>query len=437
MIKIGNKIKNIIERDKRVIMPTTREVFPFVPSHGKNDIVYDIEGNKFIDFSSFISVYNFGIGNEYIVNAIREQANKLIHAAFTDFYGVEQVEFAEKLIKFMPNGFGKVFFSNSGTEANEAAIKFARLLNKRYYIIGFYNAFHGRTYGSLSLTASKAIQRAHLGPFVGSIHVPYPYPYRFKYGDEDECTNYVIDFIEENIINKEYSSDEIAAIMFEPIQGEGGYIVPPKNFFRELRKIADKYGILLIDDEVQAGYMRTGKFLALDNFNTKADIYTFGKSAGGGVPIGITVTSNKLGTIPEGSHANTFGGNYLAIAGANATIDYINKNRFTLEREIKKKGEIIIKRLLEMQNKYELIGDVRGIGLMIGIELVKNKYTKEYAVKERDEVIKNAFYDGLLLLPAGKSSIRIIPPLTVSYENIEKGLEILENSIKKVNFKLK
>ncbi|MDE1869265.1 MAG: aminotransferase class III-fold pyridoxal phosphate-dependent enzyme [Candidatus Micrarchaeota archaeon] len=432
-VKITKKTNNIIARDKKVFLTTTRGPYPFVAASGDGDFAYDVEGNRFIDFSSFISVYNFGVGgSNEIRSAVKAQADKLMHAAFTDYRAELPVLFAEKMLKFFPSGFGKMFLSNSGTEANEAALKFARLFTKRQYTLAFYNSFHGRTMGSLGLTSSMAVHREHFGPFNNVLHAPYPYPYRcMMVHDTEECGMEHINFIERNILSKSTSGREIAAIFVEPIQGEGGYIVPSKMFMRELRRIADENGMLLVSDEVQAGYMRTGKFLAMDNFGVKADIYTMAKAVGGGLPMGVTVTKSSLGDIPAGSHANTFGGNLASVAAGYASLKYIEKNQASLERQVRDKGKLIMKRLKEFVDDYEVVGDARGIGMMLAIELVKNKKSKEPAVKERDEVLVNAFNEGLLLLPAGKSSIRVIPPITMSVSSIGKGLDVLEGAIRK------
>jgi 4-aminobutyrate aminotransferase len=431
-VKIDSRIKDIIKRDSEVIFSAKRVPYPFVPDHGDGDCVCDVAGNKFIDFSSFISVYNIGVdGREPVRKAIKEQVDRLMHAAFTDFYAELPVKFAEKLITMFPKGFGRVFFSNSGTEANEAALKFARLFTKRQYFIAFYGAFHGRSQGSLGLTCSNKIQREHFGPFNSTIHSIYPNPYRFKYGDAEECSKYCLSHLRDTILQKEVAPEEVAAIVFEPIQGEGGYIVPPKSFIKGLREIADDNGILLIADEVQSGYMRTGKFLALDNFGVEADIYTMAKALGGGLPLGATIARKSLGDIPHGSHGNTFGGNLPEVAAANASLDYVRKNMKTLQAHVKEKGKIVMKRLNEMKENYELVGDVRGLGLMIGVELVKNKDTKEYASDEVNKVLIDSFNNGLVLLPSGKSTIRIIPPITISKSDLEKGLDILEDAIKK------
>lgn len=432
MDKSEKRIAGILKRDSEVFLTTTRSAFNFVVDHGDGDFAYDINGKKLIDFSGFIAVYNLGVnGNKGIRDAIKRQVDKLTHSAFTDYYSEPPVLFAESLIKMFPKGFGRMFLSNSGTEANEAAIKFARIFTGRQYLISFYNGFHGRTMGSLGLTASRSVQRTHFGPFSGVIHAPYPYPYRCLFNHDDhDCGEDYLEYINEYIFKKEVDPQEVAAIFFEPIQGEGGYIVPPKSFMKGLRRIATENRILLVDDEVQAGYMRTGKFLALENFGIEADMYTMAKALGGGLPIGATVARKSLGNLPRGAHANTFGGNHLSIAAAQASLDYVKGHKKELENGVKKKGEMILKRLKEMQDDHEIIGDVRGIGLMIGIELVKDRKTKEHAVKEREEIVKTAFNRGLLLLTCGESVIRIAPPLTISEDSVEKGMDILEDSLK-------
>jgi len=434
-INLNKRITNIIARDKKVLLTTTRVPYPFVVDHGSGDYAYDIVGNRFIDFSSFIAVYNLGINaNQEIRNAIKAQVDRLMHASFTDYYAELPVRFAEELLQMFPSSYGRVFLSNSGTEANEAALKFAQLFTKRSHVIAFYNSFHGRTKGSLSLTASKTVQREHFGPFANTIHVPFAYCYRCPLKlAYPECGFACVDFIRNQPLKHEINGKEVAAFFVEPIQGEGGYIVPPKDYFKEIKKIAEDYGMLLVADEIQSGYMRTGKFLALDNFGVTADIYTLAKAAGAGLPMGVTVTKKALGDIPAGSHANTFGGNLAAMAGAYASLKYLRRNMRRLETESKSKGRHIIKRLNKMKEDYEIIGDVRGIGMMLAIELVKSKKSKEPAVKEREAVLNEAFMNGLLLLPAGESTIRLIPPITMRLDRIDKGLDILEDAIKKAS----
>ncbi|MGI0141894.1 MAG: aminotransferase class III-fold pyridoxal phosphate-dependent enzyme [Candidatus Micrarchaeales archaeon] len=431
-VKIDNKIKGIISRDRKTMSTTTREHYPFVASHGSGDFIYDVSGNKFVDFSTFIGVYTLGVnGIPEIRKAVKDQVDKLMHPAFTDFYSELPVTFSEKLLTMFPKHFNKVFLSNSGTEANEDAIKLSRVFTKKQYLIAFYNAFHGRTMGSLGLTASKVVQREYFGPFNAVVHTPYPYEYRWK--DPDSCATDCIDHIKKTIFAKEVSPKEVAAIFIEPIQGEGGYIVPPIQFMKELRELASEHDILLVSDEVQAGYMKTGKFLALDNFGINADIYTMAKALGGGLPIGATVYKEALGEMQQGSHANTFGGNLISVAAANASLDYVKKNMSSLQRMTKQKGAYIMKRLNQMKEDYEIVGDVRGIGMMIGVELVKNKHTKDPAIKERSMVIEECFSNGLLLLPCGVSTIRIIPPITIEQKNLENGMNILEAGIRNAN----
>lgn len=436
-MKIDDRIRTVIARDKKVIMTTTREHFPFVPDHGDGDYVFDVSGNRFIDFSTFIGVYTFGVnGTAETREAIKRQVDKLMHPAFTDYYSELPVAFAEKLLTFFPKSFGRVFYSNSGTEAIEDAIKLSRIFTRKKYLLAFYGAFHGRSMGSLSLTSSKAAQRANTGPFLsGVLRAPYPYPYRCKLHSDkpEECAKESLEYIEKVVFAKEVPPDEVAAIFVEPIQGEGGYVIPPRNFFKGLRELANRHGILLVDDEIQAGYMKTGKFLALDHFNTEADIYVMAKAIGGGLPLGVTLARRGFGDVRPGEHAGTFGGNLLSIASASATLDYVRNNLESLQRAARTKGRYIMKRLEEMKESYEIVGDVRGIGMMIGVELVKNKVSKDYAISERNSVIERCFHEGLVLLPAGTSSIRVIPPLTISKKNLETGMDILERAIRDVD----
>ena len=433
--RMTDKIRKAIARDRKVIMPSTRGGTRFVASRGEGDIVYDISGNRFIDFSTFIGVYNLGVNStKQAREAAKRQIDTLMHAAFTDYYAELPVEFAENLLSLFPRGFGKIFFSNSGTESIEAAIKYSKILTKRQYLLAFYNSFHGRTYGSLSLTSSKLTQREHLGPFNSVVHVPYAYCYRCPFGKEyPSCGMACVDFIKKYPLSKEVSGKEVAAIFVEPVQGEGGYVVPPKEFIKGLREIADDNGMLLVSDEVQAGAMRTGKFLAMDNFGVQADIYSMAKSLGGGLPIGATIVRNSLGVPPEGAHSNTYGGNLVAVAAANELVKYVKKNMKSLEDQTRVKGRHIMERLNQMKERYEIIGDVRGLGMMIGIEFVRDKKSKIPAPKERDKVVEEAFDGGLLMLPCGNSTIRVIPPITIAQKNLDEGLDILEDAIRKVN----
>lgn len=425
------KIASVIRRDGKVMMTTTKGDIPLVVARGGGDFIYDVSGNRFIDFSSFISVYNFGVNSTTAVRgAIKRQVDALMHSAFTDYYAEGPVAFAENLVSMFPQGFGRVFFSNSGTEANEAAIKFSRYFSGRQYLMGFYNAFHGRTMGPLSLTMSKGVQRERFGPFGATVHAPYAYCYRCPLGKEyPSCGLACVDQIRKRTLSKEVSAKEVAAIFIEPVQGEGGYIVPPRDFVREIRELASDNGIILVSDEVQAGYMRTGKFLAMDNFGVQADIYTMAKAIAAGLPMGATIVRRSLGDMPPGAHSNTFGGNLAAVAAADAQLGYVKSHMASLAEQAQSKGRAIMKRLSAMMERYEIIGDVRGLGLMIGIEFVKDRKSKEPAVSERDAVLMESFMNGLVMLPCGESSIRIIPPLTMSMRHIAEGLDILEDAI--------
>ncbi|MCL4403401.1 MAG: aminotransferase class III-fold pyridoxal phosphate-dependent enzyme [Candidatus Marsarchaeota archaeon] len=430
-VKITKKSMDVIARDSKVMITTTRESYPFVADHANGDFVYDIDGNRFIDFSTFIAVYTMGEnGLPEVRRAVKEQVDKLMHSAFTDFYAELPVRFTESLLKMFPSGFGRVFLSNSGTEANEAALKFARLFTKRQYMLAFYGAFHGRSKGSLALTASNFVQRSSFGPYSDTVHVPFAYCYRCPFKQTyPECGFACVDYIKKYPLSKEMNPKDVAAMIVEPIQGEGGYIVPPKDYFKELKSLLDESGILLISDEVQAGYMRTGKFLAMDNFGVTADIYTMAKALGAGLPLGATITRKSLGDIPKGAHASTFGGNLVSVAAANASLSHLKRNANSIKRQIASKSRIIMKRLNSMKERYEIIGDVRGIGLMIGVELVRDKRTKMPAMKERESILGECFANGLLLLPAGTSTIRIIPAATISVEHLEKGLDIFEDAV--------
>ncbi len=436
VIPPGPKAKELIEKHKELIATTTHdpENLPLVIERGEGIWLIDVDGNIYLDFSSSVAVNNLGYPtHDEIKHVVTKMIEILAHAAGTDFFNPYQVYLAEKLVKISPGTHKKkVFFCNSGTEANEAAIKIARYFTNRKYFIAFIGSFHGRTMGSLSLTASKPIQRKRFFPLLnGVIHVPFPNPYRNPwhidgYEHPDELVNRVIEFIDYWVLQHYVPPDEVAAIFFEPIQGEGGYIVPPKNFFEELSKLAKKYGILMIDDEVQMALGRTGKMFAIEHFNVVPDIITMAKSLSGGVaPIGATIFRYEM-DLETGAHSNTYGGNALMSMVALKTIEIVEKyldNVLLL-------GKIIRERLYDLKERYNVIGDVRGLGLAWAIEFVKDRNTKEHDIKTRNRVIYEALKRGLVLLGCGKSSIRITPPLIIDEERIKIGLDILEEAIK-------
>ena len=423
----GPKARTILKRDAEIISQSMVREYPLVlqKAHGIN--IWDVDGNRYLDFTAGIAVMAVGWNHPRVVRAIQEQAKYLSHGAFLDFCSEVPVKFAESIVGLLPPNLDKVYFSNSGAESIEAAMKLARHHTKRKYFISFYGGFHGRTYGAVSLTAAKVIQRKQFGPFLPVIHSPFPNPYRPLRSEPATCDQDVLNNLEEEIFKTEAAPEEIAAIFVEPIQGEGGYIVPPKTFLKGLRRICDDFEILLIIDEVQSGCYRTGKFLASEHFGVVPDIVCLSKAIGGGLPLGVTIASDEIMTWPPGSHASTFGGNNIACAAGTAVLDIMKEEGF--DDHITKMGTYLLERLKRLKKHHEIIGDVRGIGLMSAIELVRNRATKEPAVHERNVVLNNAFKNGLTLLPAGESVIRFCPPLTLEKEDIDTGLDILEAAI--------
>ncbi len=433
----GTKSREWIEKHHKYIATTTHdpEHLPLVIEKGEGFWLYDVDGNRYLDFSSGISVNNLGYpSHPEVIKAVEEQLHKLGHAAGTDFYNPYQVMLAEKLVSIMPGDFEKkVFYANSGAEANEAALKIVKQATGRKFIIAFLGAFHGRTFGALSLTASKIVHKKNYFPWMpGVVHVPYPNPYRNPwridgYEEPAELVNRVLEYIEEYILEKLIPPDEVAAVFAEPIQGEGGYVVPPKEFFPELRKLLDKHGILLVDDEVQMGLGRTGEMLAIKHFNVVPDVVSLAKALSGGlIPIGATIYRSDLDFKEPGMHSNTYGGNTLAAVAAYKTLEIIEK----LLPNVKKLEPLFKETLNEWKEKYEFIGDVRGLGLAWAIELVKDKKTKEPDTSRRNKILYEALKKGLVLLGCGKSAIRLIPPLIIDEEHAKIGLSILEKAIK-------
>ncbi len=420
---------DILKRDSRVVSQSMVREYPLVLHHASDVNLWDVDGNRYLDFTAGIAVMNVGWNNPGVVRAVEEQAKLLSHGAFLDFCSEIPVKFAEKLTEFLPEGHNRVYFSNSGAECVEAALKLARYHTKRKYFISFYGGFHGRTYGALSLTASNVIQRKHFGPFLPVIHAPYAYPYRPFGLESATCDVDVIHYIKDQIFGTEVSPEEIAAIVVEPVQGEGGYIVPPLTFLKQLREICDEHDILLVADEVQSGCFRTGTFLASEHSGVKADIVCLSKAIGGGLPLGITVARDEIMTWPPGSHASTFGGNNLSCAAGLAVLEILQEQGFG--EKVLDKGRYLLEGLHRLHERHDLIGDVRGIGLMCGIELVTNRETKEPARDERGRILRYAFEQGLTLLPAGASTIRFCPPLTIEKDDIATGLDILDRAFAK------
>jgi len=422
----GPNARRIIERDGRILSPSYTRSYPLVVERGEGAIVIDVDGNRFLDCNAGIAVVATGHCHPHVVKAIQEQAARLIHMSGTDFYYSNMVELAEKLASLAPGGTARrVYFGNSGTEAMEAALKLARYHTGRHRFIAFTGAFHGRTMGALSLTASKAVQRRGFGPLVPGVHhTPYAYCYRCAYGrTPDTCAVECATVIETQLLKTIAPADEVAAIVVEPVQGEGGYIVPPRKFFEELERIARKFGMLLIFDEVQSGMGRTGRMWAADHFGAAPDIFAVAKGIASGMPLSATVARAEIMTWPPGSQASTFGGNPVSVAASLATIEVLEKELVSNAAQV---GEHMMNRMRSWPQRIVNVGDVRGLGLMLAFELVKDKQTREPFPELRNRVVELAFERGLLVLGAGESTVRLSPPLIFTKDQADFALGVLE-----------
>lgn len=425
----GPRAKELIARDEKVVSPSYTRCYPLVVDHGEGCVIEDVDGNRFLDFNAGIAVVAAGHCHPRVVDAIQKQAARLIHMSGTDFYYEGLVGLAEKLAELAPGGVARrVSFGNSGAEAIEGAFKLARYATGREKVIAFFGGFHGRTMGALSLTSRKATQRAGFSPMVpGVVHAPYPYCYRCPMGKQPEtCAVECVKFIEDTLFKTIAPPDEVASFVVEPVQGEGGYIVPPRKFFDELRRIARQHGILLVFDEVQSGMGRTGKMFAAEHFDAVPDIMAVAKGIASGMPIGATVARADLMTWPPGAHASTFGGNPVACAAALATIALLEES---LIENAARMGAHMMERLRQWPARFPCVGEVRGVGLMIGVELVKDKGTREKAPALRDAVVKLAFDRGLLILGAGENTLRLCPPLVVTREQCDFAMDTIEECL--------
>jgi 4-aminobutyrate aminotransferase len=429
----GPKARDLVKRDEKVISQSFVRFYPLVIEGGKGCIVRDVDGNEYIDFNSGLVCLNVGHNHPKVIEAVKKQADRYLHYSITDFLYKEVVDLGEQLCAVTPGNWEKkVFFANSGAEAIEGAAKLARWHTRRQLFIAFISAFHGRTFGAVSFTASKPVQRRHFFPLVpGVTHVPYPYCYRcpFKLTYPD-CDYWCVNFIDEYVLQKYVPPEEVAAFVFEPIQGEGGYVVPPPEYFQRLKKLADKYGILMVDDEIQAGMGRTGKWCAIENWKIEPDVVCMAKSLASGLPLSAIVAKAKVMDWEGGSHATTFGGNPVACAAALAVMDVI-KSEHLLENATKQ-GNYIMKRLNEAKEKSDILGDVRGKGLMIGAEIVESKKTKAPAPKKAEEIMMRAWKRGVAVITCGKSTIRIAPPLIITKDLVDPALEIITDTMKEV-----
>jgi 4-aminobutyrate aminotransferase len=428
----GPRARQLIALDSTYVSPSYTRVYPLVAERGEGLWIQDVDGNRFLDFTAGIAVNATGHCHPKVVQAIKEQADRLLHMSGTDFYYTAQIALAEKLASLVPGaGTKRVYFGNSGAEAVEAAFKLARWHTKRELNIAFFGAFHGRTMGALSLTASKTVQKKHYNPFVpGITHIPYAYCYRCAYNlTYPQCHLYCVHWVEDTLFRTTVPAEEVAAIFVEPIQGEGGYIVPPPEFHSEFYAIAKKYGILYVTDEVQSGMGRTGKMFAIEHFGVAPDIMALAKGIASGMPLGAMVAPANIMDWEAGSHASTFGGNPLACQAAMATIELLEGS---LMANAAAQGERLLDSLRDMQRRFECMGDVRGKGLMVGVELVKDRQSKTPAADWRGRIIQRAFEKGLLILGCGQNSIRFCPSLTVSAEEIDVCLSIFEECLKEI-----
>ena len=429
----GPKARELVKRDEKVISQSFVRFYPLVIEGGKGCIVRDVDGNEYIDFNSGLVCLNVGHNHPKVIDAVKKQCDRYLHYSITDFLYKEVVDLGEQLCAITPGNYDKkVFFGNSGAEAIEGATKLARWHTRRQLFIAFISAFHGRTFGAVSFTASKPVQRRHFFPLVpGVTHVPYPYcyrcPYKLTYPD---CDFWCVNFIDEYVLQKYVPPEEVAAFVFEPIQGEGGYVVPPPEYFQRLKKLADKYGILMVDDEIQAGMGRTGKWCAIENWKIEPDVVCMAKSLAAGLPLSAIVAKAKVMDWEGGSHATTFGGNPVACAASLAVMD-VMKSEHLLENATKQ-GNYIMKRLNEAKEKSDILGDVRGKGLMIGAEIVESKKTKAPAPKKAEEIMMRAWKRGVAVITCGKSTIRFAPPLVITKDLVDSALEIIIDTMNEV-----
>jgi 4-aminobutyrate aminotransferase len=416
----GPRARAVIERDRKVISPSYTRCYPLVAERGEGAIVEDVDGNRFLDFNAGIAVVATGHCHPRVVEAIRQQSARLIHMSGTDFYYENMVRFAERLAATVPGGVPRrVYFGNSGAEAIEAALKLARYHTRREKFIAFFGGFHGRTMGALSLTASKAVQRRGFGPLVpGVSHVPYPHPCGSGKSPEQAAAESIAAI--ERLFHTTAPPDEVAAIVVEPVQGEGGYVIPPRKFFDELQRLAATHGILLIADEVQCGNGRTGKMWASENFGFVPDILATAKGIASGMPLGATIARAEIMDWQPGAHASTFGGNPVAVAAALATLDLLESG---LIEDAAKTGAYIMDRIRDWPLRFAQVNEVRGLGLMIGIEMKSREV--------RDRIIQASFERGLLVLGAGERTIRLSPPLIVTRQQADCALSILDDCIGK------
>jgi 4-aminobutyrate aminotransferase len=428
----GPNAKRIVELDKEFVSPSYTRDYPMVAKTGRGAMVEDVDGNRFLDFAAGIAVVATGHCHPDVVAAIQKQAGELIHMSGTDFYYPNLVELAQKLASIAPGKEAKkVYFGNSGAEAVEAAIKLVRYHTKRDMLIAFHGAFHGRTMGALSLTASRAVQRKGFGTLLpGVFHMPYPDTYRGTYGVRPEQASAdCLSYLENELFRRRVEPEEVAGIFIEPIQGEGGYLVAPAEFLQGLARICKKYGILLVADEVQSGMGRTGKWWAVDHAGVEPDIICTAKGIASGMPLSAIITRASVMDWTPGAHASTFGGNPVCIAASLATIGLLERKYIANAARM---GEFIMRQTANWRERHKIVGDIRGRGLMIGIEFVRDQKTKEKAPELRNRIVQLAFEKGLLLLGSGDTTLRICPPLVIDEEQADFAVRTLDGIITEI-----
>jgi 4-aminobutyrate aminotransferase len=428
----GPKSQPVLEMDKQYISPSYPRSYPMVVARGEGMYLEDPDGNRFLDFIAGIATVTTGHCHPDVVKAIKKQAERLIHTCGTDFYYEQQAAIAQKLSDICPgDGEKRAFLTNSGTESIEAAIKLARYKKKRPLFLAFYNSFHGRSMGSLSFTSTKTVQRKGFFPLVPGVHhIPFANCYRCAYGQTyGTCHFECVNILEDVLFRGAVPPEEVAALVTEPIQGEGGYVVPPPEFFQKIKKVLDKYEILFISDEIQSGMGRTGKMFAIEHFGVTPDIMALAKGLASGMPLGACVAPHDLMDWPPGAHANTFGGNPVSCVAALETIRLIQEG---LMENAARQGQRLLDGLLQIQKSHRLIDRVNGKGLMVGLEVVKDKNTKEYAPRERTDIVTRAWKKGLICFGCGVSTIRFSPPLIAKEEHIDTALEIFEAAVTEV-----
>lgn len=431
----GPKTRALIQKDQQYLSPSYTRGYPLSIKKGYGAMVVDMDDNVFLDYCAGIAVCSTGHSHPEIVKAIQTQSEQFLHMSGTDFYYTVMAELAEKLATSTPGSPDKkVFFGNSGTEANEAALKLARYHTGRKNYISFYRSFHGRTFGSMSVSASKAVQKSQFSPLMpGCYYAHYPYFYRDIFGSvsPDACAEACLNYIEDHIFKMLVPAEEVAAFIVEPVQGEGGYIIPPASFLLGLQALAKRYGILIIADEVQAGMGRTGQMWASQLCpGFEPDIMTSAKGLASGMPLGACIAKSDVMNWKPGTHATTFGGNPVSCAAALKTFELLENG---LLDNVRQQGAYLKAKLQELLPRYDVMGDVRGEGLMLGVEIVESKATRKKAPDLRNQLVDACYYQGLLILGCGENSIRFSPPLIITEEQTDCAIAILEKVLQTVS----